>query len=199
MKNIIYLFIFSTLIVSCKKIPESQFQCGSMEFTLPTGWSFDFVNNDFTTFSLVDSSWSFSPKSWTGHSATGDEAGAKMVVIISSLKTNNAVKEFVENSDIPEKELLYLFYNEYMEKFKESLENIDPEPVKKKLPSGEWYTLSMKRKDTFEDKPFNEMLVVYCRIFKDNLYLFYFNDFEKLYDKNFSKYFNKILQSVKFV
>ncbi|GCD77547.1 hypothetical protein JCM31826_10290 [Thermaurantimonas aggregans] len=199
MKKLSLIIATIWLTTSCNKYRESQYQCGILQLTLPEGWSFDFVNNDFTTLSMVDSSWSFSPKSWSGNRATGQDAGAELFVLIGDLNTNSALKNLTQTSETFERDLLELFFDEYSNQYDENLLEHLSEPKEVKYSSGTWYVFSKKQQNTFEEKPNDYLLQLYIKTFDEKVYMIFIKDFEKNFEINREKYFDKILNAIKFV
>lgn len=195
-----YAFILLTLFAfGCSKTPETPFQCNNLEFTLPKGWSLDFINNDFTTFMMVDSSWSFSPKSWSGLSGTGKTAGAELIIMVGDFKNNSSLKSFVEYVSDPEGELLMHFFDEYMETYYETLENILDHPKEEQLSSGTWYILNRKKVNSFKVEPTNFIMELRVKIYDNKVFLIFIKDFEDNFERNREKYYNKILNSIRFI
>lgn len=200
MKKIQILFLIFFFVCGCSQTPETTFQCNTLEFTLPKGWSFDFVNNDFTTFMMVDSSWSFSPKSWGNLRATGKSAGAEVVVMMGDFTENTTLKSFVDYVSDPEGELLIKFFHLYSVKYMEDLQSIDAHPKEEQLASGKWYVMSKKQLYTFEDEPDDYfVLELRIKIYNNKVFLIYIKDFEEHFERNREKYYNKILHSIRFI
>lgn len=199
MKRFLVLTIVVLFAFSCEKIPANRLRCGEMILSLPKGWSLDFANNDFSTFLTVDSRWSFSPKSWTVHAASGNEAGAEVIATICNVKTKSQLRSFLESSDSPEMDALFAYIDEFSEYYKETLEQVSPDVSVEQLPSGKWYLMSYRQLDAFEDQNNHYLLEGRIKTHRDTLYLILINDFEELMDTNRKKYFNKYLQSIQFL
>lgn len=198
MKKLLLVVAITWISNSCKKIPESQYQCHTLKLTLPEGWSFDFANNDFTTLPMVDSSWSFSPKSWSGTQATGRDAGAELIILMGDMKTNSTLKNLQETSGTLEKDVLVLFFDEYSNQYNEHLKDLLKEPKQEKYSSGTWYVFTKIQQNIFEEEFNNYLLQILLKIHDGKLYMIYIKDFEENFDINRKKYFDKILHSIKF-
>ncbi|MFN3951882.1 MAG: hypothetical protein ACK4KT_05725 [Thermaurantimonas sp.] len=195
-----YAFILLTLFAfGCSKTSETPFQCNNLEFTLPKGWSLDYINNDFTTFMMVDSAWSFSPKSWGRLPASGKTAGAQLIIMVGDFLENTTLKSFVDYVTDPEGELLIQFFHTYSEIFMETLESIDAYPSEEHLSSGTWYLLSKKETNDPKDDTSNYIIELRIKIYNNKVFLIYIKDFEDHFERNREKYYNKILNSIRFI
>lgn len=198
MRKSFILLVILFLLCRCSQTPETTFQCNTLEFTLPKGWSLDFINSDFTTFMMVDTSWSFSPKSWGNLPASGKTAGSQLIIMVGDLMNNTTLKSFVDYVTAPEGELLIHFFDLYSEKYMETLQSIDAHPKEEHLASGKWYLLSKKQMDSLEDEPNNFIIELRIKIYDNKVYLIYIKDFEEYFERNRDKYYNKIVHSIRF-